>query len=314
MPDSTIAELIARIDADRLREALFYLAKDPLPYRKINLTLPGHEKCTLYEADDYIAEQLETAGWAVEREAVQIQAFRCDDTKPKAHQYSSPAPEDPWYTGYNVYGSRAGASHADEFIVVMAHKDSQSWVDSPGAYDNAVGTAAVIEIAQALAEYAPNRAIRLLFCNEEHTPWTSVNAAQNARARGDNIVAAFNIDSLGGKSQEDTDAGRMTNATLYTVPEGRPLAKLMASMNDVYGLGLAQTLQQRTAPGDDDGSFVNAGYGATIMNLGSFPYMDPHYHLESDVVEAVDIPNVVAATKASLAAILTVDINGAPTE
>jgi hypothetical protein len=106
----------------------------------------------------------------------------------------------------------------------------------------------------------------------------------------------------------------MTNATLYTVPEGRPLAKLMASMNDVYGLGLAQTLQQRTAPGDDDGSFVNAGYGATIMNLGSFPYMDPHYHLESDVVEAVDIPNVVAATKASLAAILTVDINGAPTE
>ena len=192
----------------------------------------------------------------------------------------------------------------------MAHKDSQSWVDSPGAYDNAVGTTAVIEMARGLAEYENERTLWFLFCNEEHVPWTSANAAQNAKERGENVIAGFNIDSLGGKSQADVDAGRKTNATLYTVPEGKWLADIMPSVVEEYGLDLAQTVTQREYPNDDDGSFVKAGYLSTIMNLGSFPYTDPEYHLESDTFEHVDIENVWLATQASLAAILTVDVNG----
>jgi hypothetical protein len=311
MPSTRIAELIARVDADRIRETLYHLAKDPLPYRKLNYTLPGHEKCTLCEADDYIAERLARYGYAVERQAVPTQAFRCDETKPKAHQYSAPMPEDPTYDGFSISGRKAGATHPDEIIVAIAHKDSQSWVDSPGAYDNAVGTVACLEMARVLADCELQRSIWFLFCNEEHTPWNSANAAQDAWARGDNIIAGFNIDSLGGKSQEDIDAGRKTNATLYTVPEARWLADLQAQVIVDYGIDLVETIKQREVPNDDDGSFVKAGYGVTIMNLGSFPYGDPNYHLESDTVENVDIENVWLATQASLAAILTVDAEGA---
>ena len=134
-----------------------------------------------------------------------------------------------------------------------------------------------------------------------------MTAATRAAERGDNLVAIYNIDSLGGKSDEDRQAGRKTNATLYTEPEGERFADLMATVNDHYGLGLHQQKVLRPSPGDDDGSFINAGFPMAVANIGSIPYGDPNYHLESDTPDLVDIGNVVLATRASLAAALWVD-------
>jgi hypothetical protein len=103
--DATIRHLISAVDSERISKHLFYLAKDPLPYRKLNLTMPGHEKNTLYEAD-YLAGKLEAWGYHVEQEGVRVQAFRRDTSKPKHAQYSPPKPEDPWYTAYNLYAER----------------------------------------------------------------------------------------------------------------------------------------------------------------------------------------------------------------
>jgi len=61
--DASIRRLISTVDPERISKNLFYLSKDPLPYRKLNLTLPGHEKNTLYEADDYLAGKLEAWGY-----------------------------------------------------------------------------------------------------------------------------------------------------------------------------------------------------------------------------------------------------------
>ena len=307
MSPDIIPGLIRQVDSQRLSNNLLCLCKDPLPYRKVNYTLPGHSKSTLDEADDFIAGQLEGWGYAVEREPVQVQAVRRDISKPKAAQYSAPEPDDPWYTAYNLYARKTGNQYPDEIIVVVSHKDSQSWIDSPGAYDNVGGTIANIEIARILSDYTPQRSLCFLFCNEEHKPWTSITAAQNAKERGDNIIAVFNVDGVGGKSQEYSDLGKKPNVTLYTEPEGKPLAELMAQVNEEYGIGLEQTIKQRECPGDDDGSFVNAGYPAAVVNTGSFPYADPNYHAETDVAELVDIENVAMATQATLAAIVRVD-------
>lgn len=302
--------LLPQVDIDRLRETLYYLAADPLPCRRANCTLPGHAQATLYEADAYLQARLEAAGYTVAREGVPVQAYRCDVTKPKSAQYSPPRPEDPWYTAYNLYAKKTGAAHPEEIIVVISHKDSQSWVDSPGANDNAVGTVANLELARVFAGYANQRSLWFIFCNEEHSPWTSVTAAQRARERGDNIIAVFNLDGLGRKSEEDHEAGVMANVTLYTTPEGEHLADLMAEVNVRYALGLAQRKQQRPGPGDDDGSFVKAGYSAAIANLGSYPYADPEYHTEADKPDRVDLPNAHRAAQAALAAIVTVDRGG----
>ena len=305
--DASIRRIISNVDSERMSINLFYLAKNPLPYRKLNLILPGHAKNTLYEADDYLAAQLESWGYRVEREGVQVQAFRRDRSKPKHAQYFPPMPEDPWYTAYNLYAERKGRSHPERIIFIMAHKDSQSWIDSPGANDNAIGTVGVLEMARVLAKYNPESTIRFLFCNEEHTPWTSKTAAQKAKSRGDNIVAVFNTDGIGVKTAEQTAAGKKTNVTAYTKPEGKHLAELMDEVNTRYSIGLEQRIVVRQRPGDDDGSFVLAGYPAAIINIGSWPYGDPNYHAEGDIPEKCDVENAAMTVQATLAAVITID-------
>ncbi len=304
MSHDPIPDLIRQVSAEEMRAALFYLAQDPLPYRRVNYTLPGHTQSTLDEADDYIQAQLESWGYAVEREGCPVQAFRRDRAKPITAQYSSPLPEDPWYTAYNLYARTPGSARPEEIVVAVAHKDSQSWIDSPGAYDNAVGTVASLEIARVLGGHRPARTICFLFCNEEHWPWTSVTAARRARERGDHIVAVFNLDGLGGKGTAEIEAGLKTNVTVYVGPEGERLAELMAEVNQAYGLGLRQSSYQAPAPGDDHGSFINEGFLAAVANIGSYPYADPNYHQEGDAPERVDSENLVLATQASLAAIV----------
>ncbi len=297
-------DLLRQVDPERLRADLYHLAKDPLPFRKLNYRLPGHVKSTLEEADDFLQARLESWGYSVEKEGCPVQAFRRDRTKKPSAQFSRPDPGDPWYTAYNVYARRTGSARPDEIVLVVAHKDSQSWIDSPGAYDNGVGTVATLEIARVLRDHSPARTICFLFCNEEHTPWTSVTAARRARERGDRIVALFNIDSVGGKGPADIAAGRRTNVTQYASPEGKELADLMAEVNETYGIGLTQIASYTERPGDDHGSFFKEGYAGAVANFGSLPYLDPNYHLESDVPESVDLENVAMSTRASLAAIV----------
>jgi hypothetical protein len=307
MRDPMIAELVARVSESELRDSIFYLAKEPLPYRKANYTRPGRTKSTLDETDDYLEAKLRGWGYAVQKDAFQAQAFRCDQTRPRHHWYSPPLPEDPWYAVHDLNVRVSGAAHPEEIICLIAHKDSPSWIDSPGAHDNAVGAAGALEIARVLAGQPLQRSLWILFCNEEHAPWTSVAEAEAARARGDNLIAIINLDALAGKSQEDRDAGRKTNVTLYTLPEAEPLTRLMAEVNEAYGIGLEQSTYLRKGPGDDDGSFVNAGYPLAIANFGSYPYADPNYHEAGDTAESVDVPNVRMTVQATLAAILTLD-------
>jgi hypothetical protein len=301
-----IPVMLAQVDAERIRESLFYLSRSPLPYRKLNYTLPGHVRNTLYEADRYIRAQLNSWGYWVATEACPVQALRRDMTKPLSQQYAAPLPDDPWYTAYNLYAERRGALRPEEIVLVLSHKDSQSWIDSPGAYDNAVGTAGNLEIARVLQGFAPARTVRFLWCNEEHKPWTSVAAAAAARARGDNLVAVFNLDGLGGKPEEDIKAGRKTNVARYSTDEGKWLADLFEEVNETYGIGLSQSSRRAARINDDEGSFINAGFRSAVMVIGSEPYSDPNYHAESDIPESVDLDNVVMAVKASLAAILRV--------
>ena len=302
-----IPEILARVDEERLREIVFGLA-GALPCRTVNHTRPGQTRSTLDEADDYVESLLDSWGYRVERECVPVQASRCDLSMPKAHQHSPALAGDPWYAIGSLYAHRTGSVRPDEVILLTAHKDSQSWMyPSPGAYDNAAGTAGVLEIARLLSDQRTDRSIRFLFCNEEHQPWSSVHAAKRTRERGDNLVAIFNLDGIGGKPQSDIDARRKTNVSVYTTCEGKRLADLMQWVNKRYRIGLLQSSAQRDRPGDDDGSFINAGYPHAIMNTGSHPYDDPNYHRETDVPELVDIANVRMAVQAALASVLTID-------
>ena len=100
---------LSRVGPEQLRRNLFYLSKAPLPYRKLSYTIPGHATNTLYEADDFIQRNLESWGYSVEKEGVQVQPFGCDTSKPKALRYAPPASDALWYTAYNLYAKKQGA-------------------------------------------------------------------------------------------------------------------------------------------------------------------------------------------------------------
>jgi hypothetical protein len=301
------------VSDERIRRDVYRLSADPLPFRKLNYTIPGHSQSTLHEADDLIEHELRQAGWPVERQACTVQAFRCDATKPKAHQYSPPHADDPTYTAYNLWAERRGGTSPDEIILLCAHKDSQSWVDSPGAHDNATGTAGLMELARALGDHAPARTIRLLFCNEEHYPWTSIAAAETCRERGDHLIAVINCDGWGARTQEEIDADVKTHGMRYTEPAGRPVTDLLVALNAELGLGLQQVVAKRERPGDDDGSFVKAGYGVAVFSGGGGAGEYPYYHRETDTPDRVDVESVRLLTVLTLAAVLRLDEQGAPT-
>jgi hypothetical protein len=308
--ESVYKSLSSQVDKELIRQSVFYLAKDPLPRRVLNWSLPGHNLSTLEEADIWIEKQLAVWGYVPERDETLVRAFGRDFSKPLAHQYATPPTDAPFYTAHNILAGKRGLEYPEQVIVIIAHKDSQSWIASPGANDNAVGTCSVLELARILKNYKPRNTIKFIFCNEEHTPWTSVTAAQNIKDSGREVLAVINMDAIGGKSDEQ--AGHYINVTRYTTPEGERLADLAIKLNDHFAIGLEQTKYRSEYPGDDDGSFINAGFPWSVLNIGSMPYSDPNYHLESDTADRVDCETARRVVQLTLALILNLDYNGRP--
>lgn len=304
-----IPKILARVSQRCLHDNLFYLAKDPLPCRTLNVTLPGHTKCTLHEADEFIVRHLKRWGYRVEDERMPVQAFQPDPSV--WYGLRKPLPDEPWYEASNLYAKKDGSELARELILILAHKDSQSWLDrAPGAYDNATGTVALLEIARVLRDYQPKRSILLLFCNEEHWPWTSVAAAQQIAATDLEIIAVLNLDSLGGRASEQAVQTPLRNVTRYSTPAGEKLADLMAALNTEYAIGLTQEKHYLAEPNDDDGSFIKAGIPAAVMVIGSSPYLEPNYHTVNDLPENVDLLTVELVTRLCLVTVLHLDTFG----
>jgi Zn-dependent M28 family amino/carboxypeptidase len=272
--------------------------------------LPGHSLSTLEEADLWIEKNLTDWGYNSHRDETQVRAFGRDFSKPLAHQYAPPPDGAPYYTAHNIIAENKGSVSPGRIIAIIAHKDSQSWISSPGANDNAIGTCAALELARIMKNYNPKHTLMFIFCNEEHTPWTSVTAAKNIKEAGHDVLALINLDAVGGKSADKS--GLLINVTRFTTPEGERLADLNKRLNDRFSIGLEQSKYRSENPGDDDGSFIKAGFPWAVLNIGSMPYSDPNYHLETDTPEKVDYDTAEKVVSLTLALILHLDHNGRP--
>ncbi|HUF08153.1 MAG TPA: M28 family peptidase [Rhodothermales bacterium] len=217
----TISTIIRAVSGEAIRGFLFHLAEDPIPCRTLNYTRPGRDQCTLYDADDLIQGVLESGGYDVTVATVPVQAFVPDTGV--AWGFRKPLPDEPWYEARNIQAFKMGNVSPSELVVILAHKDSQSWLErGPGAYDNAAGVAALLEISRLLAPLELARSAILLFCNEEHWPWTSVQAAKAIAKSNHNVAAVLNLDSIGGKSAADISDGRLPAAVRFSSRGQRP--------------------------------------------------------------------------------------------
>ena len=90
-----------------------------------------------------------------------------------------------------------------EYLIIGAHLDhvgSQAGLVFPGANDNASGSAAVLELAEAfqLSSLKPERSILfVLFASEEQGLFGSKHFVNNLKIDPEKIIAMFNLDSIG---------------------------------------------------------------------------------------------------------------------
>ena len=310
LPMTMISDLLQAVSLEKLQNDLFHLCRDPFSFRTVSYTAPWHTKNSLDETDDFLLERLRVLGTAPRVIPNRVRAYRCNERKDIHRWYSFPYTTDPTYEARSIEATLPGSGCPDEIIQLIAHKDSQSWINSAGAQDNATGTVVNLELIRLLANAPHRRTIRFLFCNEEHFPWHSMAMAQEAKNRGDNIIAVLNSDSFCGKNDADQAAGRKTLWSVYSTPEGKPLAELAVSMAAKYELPIETFVGASGSIGDDEGSFINAGFRCAVVNQGSFPYADSQYHLRGDIPERVDLENLRASAQVVLAMILEVDEQG----
>lgn len=210
------------------------------------------------------------------------------------------------------------AAHPDpDTIVVGAHYDSAH--GTPGANDNATGTAAVIELARLLSSLRGKAAKRIrlaLFVNEEMpyygTPdMGSLNYARMLSERGERVTAMFSLETMG----YFADAA---GSQKYPAPFGAIFPDRGDFISFVGMLGSRPLLQETmrsfrahtafptiggVSPGfipgiawSDHWSFAQYGFQA-IMITDTAPFRYPHYHKPTDTPDKVDTEKLARIVK-----------------
>ena len=204
-----------------------------------------------------------------------------------------------------------------ETIVVGAHYDSAP--GTPGANDNASGTAAVIELARLLRDldHQTQKRIRLvLFVNEEppyfgSEDMGSLHYAKSLAASGERVAAMYSLETIGFYSSE-------AGSQRYPAPFGllfpdradfvafvgllgsRPLLrKTVRSFRSHTAFPSIGGVAPAFIPGiawSDHWSFSQLGFQAVmITDTALFRY--PHYHRPSDTPDKIDGESLARVVK-----------------
>lgn len=269
--------------AERLRGHVEYLAGT---IGERNLAHPEQ----LRHAEWYLAAQLSKAG-----HVVRWQTYEC-----RGQRVS------------NLEVEIAGSTRAGEIVVVGAHYDSvnHNGVASPGANDNASGTAAVVELARLLRGEKPERTLRLvLFVNEEPPYfWTdemgSLVYARAAKQRGDRIAGMISVETIGYYREEKGTQSYPPLVGLAYPSTGDFIAFVGPKSNgggswvewctaafrgvsDMPAEGAALPSLVPRINSSDHWSFWKQGWPA-LMVTDTAPYRYPYYHKAEDTPEKLD--------------------------
>ncbi len=251
-------------------------------------TYQGREAGTEHEdlVGDYIIELLQSFGlepWDDMGFDEYRQAFALPQTQETAE---------------NIIAVLPGKS-SEYYLLIGAHYDHLGVRDGvfyPGADDNAVGTAAVLELARIFSQSeltADYSIVFVLFGAEERGLFGSAELAQrlDGRKMGRKIVL-LNLDVIAG-TMGDTlvvyDSGFKGNKTWAE----KAKAEAEAS-------GVKSRIDNRLAGGVDSMKFTARSMPAITLVWGDLQAEHPHLHQPTDTFENLNPEIVDAATKAAI--------------
>ena len=176
----------------------------------------------------------------------------------------------------NVVATKRGTTRPEEIVVVGGHYDSVP--GSPGANDNASGTAATLEAARVLSGVSTARTVQfVLFAAEELGLFGS---AAFASERRQGVVAMVNSDMVGWG--ERLMVGNSTGPDTAIITTAAQVAQRL-------GIQVTRT----RASSSDHTSFERAGVPAVFIHRG----VDPHYHRPTDVPANVEARHLEEAVR-----------------
>lgn len=213
------------------------------------------------------------------------------------------------FSSNNVIGLINGTEEKDESIIITAHFDhlgrNNSNVVYAGADDNASGTAALMELAQAfaLAEKSgvkPKRTIILLACaGEEYGLLGSKYYVDNPLFPLNKTLLNINMDMIG---RQTTDTVINQNS-LYVLGKGsmsKKVLKLVKKQNKIYTkLSIIEKLNKSDwenvnwTEQSDHNSFSKKGISITFFHTG----LHNDYHQVSDRPEKIEYEKLAKITQ-----------------
>ncbi|MBW1877632.1 MAG: M28 family peptidase [Deltaproteobacteria bacterium] len=201
-----------------------------------------------------------------------------------------------------VPGSVPGAA----IMVVGAHYDSAP--GTPGANDNASGTAALIELARRLHGASPSRTVHLVAFVNEEPPWYytadmgSLRYARKLAGDGVEVAGMLSLETIGyyrdtPKSQQYPfpfslfypDTGNFLGF-VGNVRSRRLTRDAVRAFREHGGFPSEGAAVPGSVPGvgwSDHWSFWQQGWPA-LMVTDTAPFRYPHYHEPTDTAEQVD--------------------------
>jgi hypothetical protein len=212
---------------------------------------------------------------------------------------------EPAFTSPNVVGLLPGTDPAlkEEYIVVTAHLDHlgvRSGNVFNGADDNASGSAAVLEVAEAMAMDPGRRSVLfVLLTGEEMGLLGAFAFAGNPPVPTDQMVLNINLDMVGRNSPSFPDA-------LLALGSEQGRAGLLEMIREVNG-EVGAPLDLRLNGGDDahgylersdQFAFMQKGIPAILITRG---FTGGDYHRPTDDPETINYQKVLRAARSTLA-------------
>ncbi|GBD32632.1 MAG: hypothetical protein KatS3mg081_2578 [Gemmatimonadales bacterium] len=185
-------------------------------------------------------------------------------------------------------------------LVVGAHYDTAE--DTPGADDNASGTAAVLELARIFRATSPARTVRFVFFSTEEPPFFgtrqmgSWHYAARAAARKERLYGMISVETIGYYSDEPGSQSYPPPFDLFYPDRGNFVAFVSnLDSGDLLRRAIRVFRERSTIPAhgaaspafvpgiswSDHQSFWLHGYRA-IMISDTAPFRNPYYHSPED--------------------------------
>eukprot|EP00747_Dinoflagellata_sp_TGD_P199863 gnl/TRDRNA2_/TRDRNA2_73184_c0_seq1.p1 gnl/TRDRNA2_/TRDRNA2_73184_c0~~gnl/TRDRNA2_/TRDRNA2_73184_c0_seq1.p1 ORF type:complete len:453 (-),score=92.64 gnl/TRDRNA2_/TRDRNA2_73184_c0_seq1:52-1356(-) len=203
----------------------------------------------------------------------------------------------------NVLARIDGSDLKHEVVVIGAHFDGVNWklseymgakLGAPGVDDNGSGTAAVLQIAKALAHHKPRRTILFAFFNgeEENLLGSKVFAEKASAGEFGDVKAALILDEVAwpGRGGSQSPANAAIFETVGTVPGTSALLDTMGHLYKTAGDGISGFNVNKHGFGSDHISLLDKKIPAVLLiERDDIYHADSWGHSSQDTFQHVSL-------------------------